>query len=76
MNLVVAKIYPDREHGGRWRKSVKNTEFPISSASVSHARTVLASLPQVADPVLAPASGHLTVSPTFANCDVPKAIDG
>jgi hypothetical protein len=48
--MIVAKIYPEPQKGGRGKKSVATTEF--NSSHPSHARLVLKVLPELADQVI------------------------
>lgn len=50
--MAVAMLYPEPEKGGRGKKSGIIPGF-LDSGSVSHARMVLAILPQSADVVIA-----------------------
>jgi hypothetical protein len=51
--MAVAKLYPEPEKGGRGKKnSGKNPEF-VDAGYVSHARTVLRWLPEIAEAVMA-----------------------
>lgn len=52
--MVVAKAYPDEAAGGRGKKSVATTRFPmVSTSKLAHARTVLQFAPDLVDGVLA-----------------------
>jgi hypothetical protein len=63
--MAVAMIYPEPEKGGRGKNAVLNTEF--STASLSHARTVLKFAPDLADSVL---SGAVALNGAYEKaCD-------
>ncbi len=67
--MIVAKIHPEPDKGGRGQKSSKNEEFPISSGNLSMARTVLKYARELADNVL---SGTVALNNAYDTAQMRK----
>jgi hypothetical protein len=65
--MVVAKLYPEPEKGGRNKNAVITTEF--SSGLLSHARTVLRHAPDLADHVI---NGSLSLDKAYEEARIRK----